>query len=97
MPLYLRRFLRVLSSRVHGEKIVESVSGSPISPPCLLVNRLGSAECVLHWITLRIPRQSSGVVYVLPQLITSKCFPAASAGPPTSGQRQAGILRDTSR
>jgi hypothetical protein len=78
-------------------EIVESDRVSPISPPCLLVN-LGSAERFLRWIMLRIPRHSSHFVNVLPQLINvESASPAASAGPPTSGQRQAAMLRDTSR
>jgi hypothetical protein len=55
---------------------VESVRGSPISPSCLLANRLGSAKRFLPWIMLRIPRQfDSGAVDVLPQLINVDVLP----------------------
>lgn len=62
------------------------------------MNGLGSGERFLPRIVLRIPRQfASRVLNVLPHLINVECFPAVSAGSPKSGQRQAGILRDTSR
>lgn len=64
----------------------------------LLVNLLRSGECLLPLIMLRIPRQRApGVVDVVPQLINVEVLPLATAARPMSGQREAGILRDTDR
>lgn len=85
------------SGRGHGEK-----SWSPLRLSVLSSlprrERSGSPERFLSWIMLRILRQlASRVVDVLPQHQRRSAFPAASTGPAKSSQRQAGILRDTSR